>query len=304
MTQYSIFSRAGRWLLALCVAAGLAACSTVPSGPAATVTSGDSVALAPPMPDVAPAPSFPVAPSASVAAESRSRMAPRPPMPGRLGTQWGEGGSSAVQTVQATRLTPDRPQALAQLRYADAAALRQALGGYGERQQNMLLAQGDVEWAVLGENGMVLPIQHTRGAQDYQVAGRQGDRYTLLFTNRSRRHYEVVATVDGLDVLSGQPGSVRNEGYLLRAGETLRIEGFRKSSSEVATFRFATPDRAYAANTPAGQVRNIGVMGAALFEVQLAGPDAAPPPRPYPGTPAPQPFPGDARPYAPPPQYR
>jgi hypothetical protein len=78
----------------------------------------------------------------------------------------------------------------------------------------------------------------------------------------------VIATVDGLDVLTGKPGSLRNGGYVLRPLESLTIEGFRKSQSEVAAFRFAAPGRAYAANTEAGDVRNIGVIGAALFELE------------------------------------
>jgi hypothetical protein len=114
--------------------------------------------------------------------------------------------------------------------------------------------------------------------------------------------------VDGLDVFSGQPGSLRNTGYLLYPGRTLRIQGFRKSQREVAAFRFSAKDRAYANNTPAGDARNIGVIGTALFEVRVNDPQAglrpAPPPPPAQRG-GPNPFPADpARPYAPPPQYR
>jgi hypothetical protein len=119
-------------------------------------------------------------------------------------------------------------------------------------------------------------LHHAR-SRDYQLAGRHGERYELVYSNRSQRHYEVVATVDGLDVLTGQAGSVHSAGYLLRPGETLRIEGFRKSQREVAAFRFAGKERAYAGNTPAGDARNVGVIGAALFEVRLQGRDAAQP---------------------------
>ena len=74
----------------------------------------------------------------------------------------------------------------------------------------------------------------------------------------------------------------------------------------MAAFRFATKDRAYAAHTADGDARNIGVIGAALFEVQLAGNPVAQPPRSGAGAPAPQAFPGDAGRggYAQPPQYR
>ena len=223
-----------------------------------------------------------------------------------LGTQWGEERTSATQSVEATRLYPDRPQAVAQLLYSDEASIRRALGSAVDSQRNVLLADGDVEWAVQDGQGQTLPIFSTRGAQNYQLAGRHGERYELVYTNRSQRSYEIVATVDGLDVLTGQAGSVRNSGYLLRPGETLRIDGFRKSQNEVAAFRFAHKDRAYANHTPAGDARNVGVIGAALFEVRLDGPQRAVPRSRAPeAEPAPAAFPADpARSYAPPPQYR
>lgn len=242
---------------------------------------------------------------------SRSQEAAAPaPMAAKaestLGTQWGEGRESAVQTVEATRLSPERPQAVSQLQYSDEASIRRALGSDGDRQLNVLLAEGDVEWAVEDGQGRPLPIFSTRGGRSYQLAGRNGERYELVYTNRSQRHYEIVATVDGLDVLTGQAGSVRNAGYLLRPGQTLRIDGFRKSRREVAAFRFAAKERAYAANAPAGDARNVGVIGSALFEVRV---DEHTPDLPRRRAPEveqgdPSAFPADGRQYAPPPQYR
>lgn len=273
LTTTPRLQRCWQALFALLLAAGLAACGAPQSGP-------DPAATA-------------------------ARRAPQ--VESTLGTQWGEGRESLTYDVEATRLHPERAQALSQLRYSDEASIRRALGGSADRQLNVLLAGGAVEWSLLDGQGQALPVYSQRGSSDYQLAGRHGERYVLVFTNRSNRNYEVVATVDGLDVLSGQAGSLQNAGYLLRAGQTLHIEGFRKNSREVAAFRFATKDRAYAANTAAGDARNIGVIGAALFEVQLAGSAAAPqPPGRGAGAPAPQPFPGDAGRggYAPPPQYR
>ncbi len=79
------------------------------------------------------------------------------------------------------------------------------------------------------------------------------------------------------------------------------IEGFRKNEREVAAFRFASPDDAYASNSAAGDSRNLGVIGVALFEL-----DAPASGREAPAD-GPQAFPADARNgggYAPPPRYR
>jgi len=247
---------------------------------------------------------MPQAPRESAAASATSSAAaPAAPAP-QLGTQWGEGIESKTRTVVAKRLS-DRPDDVASVGYNEASAVRRAVGSNPERRLNLLLADGDVEWSVLDEDGRPLPLQRTRrgsGGQDmFRLAGVEGARYTLRFRNLSERSYEVIATVDGLDVLNGKPGSMRNGGYVLRPLQSLTIEGFRKSQNEVAAFRFSAPGRAYAANTEAGDVRNIGVIGAAFFELEQpeaprrARRDATPP--------QPNAFPADAS-YAPPPRYR
>lgn len=287
-----------RWwqsLLGLLVVAGLAACSMPPRQdiPQESVTEAAPISV--PAPVTSSASAKMMAPRADVQAAST------------LGTQWGEGRESVTKVVQASRVAPDRPEAVQQLRYSDRDSILRAIGKYAERQNNVLLANGDVEMAVVNANAAGFPIYSTRGAKDYHVAGRAGERYELVYTNRSRRYYEVVATVDGLDVLSGKPGSLKNDGYLLRPGERLVIDGFRKSDREVAAFRFSGKDRAYANNTPAGDARNVGVIGSALFEVRLDERDPDLPPRKPPvelELKGPDAFPGDGGRYAPPPQYR
>ncbi len=224
------------------------------------------------------------------------------PAPAQLGTQWGEGIESKTRTVNARRLSPDQPDEVASLGYNEASAVRRSVGSNPERRLNLLLAQGDVEWSVIDESDRPLPLQRARRSDDmFRIAGVEGSRYTLRFRNLSDRSYEVIATVDGLDVLNGKPGSLRNGGYVLRPQQVLNIEGFRKSQSEVAAFRFAAPGRAYAANTEAGDVRNIGVIGAALFELEQ--PEAPRRPRRDATPPQPSAFPADGA-YAPPPRYR
>ena len=244
---------------------------------------------------------MPQAPRNESAALSATPSAAAAPAPAQLGTQWGEGIESKTRSVVAKRLSA-QPDEVASLGYNEASAVRRDAGQNPERRLNLLLAQGDVEWSVLDENARPLPLQRARRSADmFRLAGIEGARYTLRFRNYSDRSYEVIATVDGLDVLNGKPGSLRNGGYVLRPLQTLDIEGFRKSQSEVAAFRFAAPGRAYAANTEAGDVRNIGVIGAALFELEQ--PEATRRPRRDATPPQPNAFPADGS-YAPPPRYR
>jgi hypothetical protein len=246
---------------------------------------------------------MPQAPRTSAAVSATPSAAPAAPAP-QLGTQWGEGLESKTRTVITKRLS-DQPDDVASLGYNEASAVRRSVGSNPESRLSLMLADGDVEWSVLGEDSRPLPLQRARrgsGGEDmFRLAGVQGSRYTLRFRNLSERSYEVIATVDGLDVLNGKPGSLRNGGYVLRPLQALTIEGFRKSENEVAAFRFSAPGRAYAANTEAGDVRNIGVIGAALFELEERD---APRRQRRDATPSqPSAFPADGA-YAPPPRYR
>ncbi|EOZ8682964.1 TPA: hypothetical protein ACVGNB_003490 [Pseudomonas aeruginosa] len=209
----------------------------------------------------------------------------------RLGTQWGEGVASPVTSVALRRLSEqpvDRRQVFYSASRFDGRAIKE-----------LPLAKGRVGFAVLDEDGGKFDLVQHRST--LQLQGREGQRYQLWLNNLGNATYEVVATVDGLDVLNGQPGSLKNRGYVLEPGESLVIEGFRKNEREVAAFRFASPDDAYASNSAAGDSRNLGVIGVALFEL-----DAPASGREAPAD-GPQAFPADARNgggYAPPPRYR
>jgi hypothetical protein len=93
--------------------------------------------------------------------------------------------------------------------------------------------------------------------------GRAGERYSIVLSNRTDRRFEAVATVDGLDVINGQPGTLSNRGYLLEPHATLAIDGFRQSDDTVAAFRFGKVVDSYAAQT--GSARDVGVIGVAFF---------------------------------------
>lgn len=213
-----------------------------------------------------------------------------------LGTQWGEGRESRVYSVQAQRVEPQRDEL--QFSYSDEQSIRRALGSNLDAQRSILLDKGNVELSVHDASDKPLTIYSSVGQNNYQLAGKEGERYVLVYTNRSGTPYEIITTVDGLDVLSGKPGSRRHNGYMLQAGAVLRIEGFRKSAEEVAAFRFSSKDRAYAANSLAGDTRNIGVIGTVLYEVRPVQPR-------QPAAQTPNPFPGDDSKgqYAAPPRY-
>lgn len=136
--------------------------------------------------------------------------------------------------------------------------------------------------SIVGENGATLET-YAKGGR-YYLLGSAGERYVIRVSNPTPRRVEAVVTVDGLDVIDGEGGDMRKRGYVIQPYGDLEVEGFRTSTSDVATFRFSSVGNSYAGRK--GKARNVGVIAVALFEEQ--GPPPPPVivdddyPRPYP----------------------
>ncbi len=119
---------------------------------------------------------------------------------------------------------------------------------------------------LVGEDGSVLPT-FRRGGRFY-VLGDRGDRYSIRVTNPTAQRIEAVVSVDGLDVVDGDPASLSKRGYVIMPFGTLEVDGFRVSTEEVAAFRFSSVSRSYAGRK--GKARHVGVIGLAVFEEKEA----------------------------------
>jgi hypothetical protein len=183
-----------------------------------------------------------------------------------LGTSWGEARESAVRSVPFEREDPARPDAVVLLQYDDRAGVLAAERGFAEGPGDA----GDEVLRVRLLDAQGTPLrQFRRGGGHRYVEGRDGERYTIEIENRNDTRIEAVATVDGLDVMDGEPGSFDKRGYLVGPWATLRIEGFRRSLSEVAAFRFGSVAESYAARK--GDDTNVGVIGVACFAERGSG---------------------------------
>jgi hypothetical protein len=138
---------------------------------------------------------------------------------------------------------------------------------------------------IIRENGETLPTYQQHGR--YYVQGNVSERYMIRIANPTDRRIEAVVTVDGLDVIDGENGDLRKRGYVVPAYGETRIEGFRTSVADVATFRFSSVGGSYAGQK--GKARNVGVIAVALFEEVappreqeiIVGEAPPPPPRRY-----------------------
>lgn len=163
--------------------------------------------------------------------------------------------------------------ALAVLALVSCAAPRSA------QSQALRSAVSDYEVSVLVDGEPVRTFAHQ--GETYAL-GQQGSRYVLRVHNRSARRIEAVVTVDGLDVIDGEPGDFANKrGYLVPAYGYVDIDGWRVSQQQAAAFRFAAIGESYAAKT--GRARNVGVIGVAVFPERVVS-------RPRPARPVPPPY--------------
>jgi hypothetical protein len=115
---------------------------------------------------------------------------------------------------------------------------------------------------IMREDGETLPTYSLKDR--FYVQGNANERYIIRITNPTGHRIEAVVSVDGLDVIDGEHGALRKRGYVVPPYGETRIEGFRTSQADVATFRFSSVSGSYAGQK--GKARNVGVIAVALFE--------------------------------------
>lgn len=129
--------------------------------------------------------------------------------------------------------------------------------------------------------GVALPSFQKNGRTF--VLGEYGERYAIRIQNLSDERIEAVISVDGRDAVSGDIGDYRSQrGYLVPPHGSVRVEGFRRSLEDVATFRFSSPGESYSSRR--GTPENVGVIGVAVYREKarqiIARPHPLPRPRP------------------------
>ena len=127
--------------------------------------------------------------------------------------------------------------------------------------------------------GRELPVYWHEGRA--YVVGRPGNEYQVIVKNRVGEDLLAVVSVDGLNVMNGQPANPRQSGYIISSWSRLDVKGWRKSMDDVAAFYFTTLGDSYAGRT--GRPDNVGVIGVALFQRKQyqPPPEAAADPTPY-----------------------
>jgi hypothetical protein len=208
----------------------------------------------------------PMQPGASASARPSFKQiedAPRHERPG-LATQWGETRDSSITQVSFERADWSSPFASFSLFYNDKRGAAAMLMSSVSRMAASAfpVANGLVTVELRDESAR--PMRGFVTAGQSFVVGESGHRYSIVLHNRTDHRFEVLLSVDGLDVMDGKSASFAKRGYILDAFGDLEVEGFRQSTDTVAAFRFGSVSNSYAAKKH-GDTRNVGVIGVALF---------------------------------------
>lgn len=121
-----------------------------------------------------------------------------------------------------------------------------------------------VEWGIKGHTGFLATYKRDHGWGRRFVEGKKDQEYAIVVKNRCKSTLEIVASVDGMDVVDRKTASYFKRGYLIHPGATLEIDGFRTSTDSVATFKFSSVEGYYSKIRHA-DTRHIGVIGIAVF---------------------------------------
>lgn len=195
--------------------------------------------------------------------DSEAFAAPKKERPG-LATTWGNTVKSPMPSTSFQRAS-SKPAGVDAIYYNNREGL-EAMGGMDSRVDPLQKAAGEmVEWGIRGELGYLPAYQsYMTGGYRHFVKGSAGSTYSIVVKNRCKSALQIVLSVDGLDVIDGKPGSVQKRGYVVQAGETLEVKGFRVGYHEEAEFKFSSVNNSYA-NLSRGETRNVGVIGMAVF---------------------------------------
>jgi hypothetical protein len=237
-----------------------------PSVESAPAPPGDFKAEAP----AAPPPVAVAERSAGGAVSKRSAEAPVE-RPG-LGTEWGETRFSRISTVSFLRADSTTPFAMTGLFYNDEQGARAmaSSAGFARSAGGLVPMAGGAVSVGLREEGGRFLSGFTASGKNF-VVGEAGQRYTIVLRNNTDLRFEVVMSVDGLDVMDGKDASFKKRGYIVDPRSELEVDGFRQTTDTVAAFRFGSVRNSYA-NQKHGDTRNVGVIGIALFHERGTNP--------------------------------
>ncbi len=97
------------------------------------------------------------------------------------------------------------------------------------------------------------------------IEAKEESEYEIKIINQDWNRILAVASVDGLNVLTGNPATPEDDGYLVNHFNNIRIKGFRHNKDKVGAFKFTKKTESYATSISPSLEKNCGVIGVILY---------------------------------------
>ena len=95
------------------------------------------------------------------------------------------------------------------------------------------------------------------------IEAKDGSEYEIQIKNNYFNRVLAVASVDGLNVLTGKLASTEDGGYVINPYNSYKIKGFRYSDEKVGAFKFTSKKNSYAEEKQVSE--NCGIIGVRIF---------------------------------------
>ena len=114
------------------------------------------------------------------------------------------------------------------------------------------------------------PIRKYAFENRIYVEAKPNQHYTIRIKNNLCGRILATTSVDSCNVISGKNEEVNSSpGYIINGYNSLKIDGFRISDDEVASFKFDKKDKSYAASKKDNLEQNVGIIGVRIFNEKI-----------------------------------
>ena len=139
-------------------------------------------------------------------------------------------------------------------------------GQLSERKIKTMLNYASCEVSILVNGNSVKT--HLKDGKTY-IEAKDGSEYEIHIKNHGCGRALVVASVDGLNVLTGESASTLDSGYVVNGYSDFKIKGFRYNNDKVGAFKFVKKTKSYASGKQDGSEANCGIIGVAIYNEDL-----------------------------------
>jgi len=157
------------------------------------------------------------------------------------------------------------------MRYVAITMLVAVLAGFAAANQASV--RGDMATVYIQADDANIRVAYKDGNTFFSAP--IGSEYTISIRNNTGRRILAVPTVDGLNVIDRNKGDWGGTGYVIAPHGSVEIPGFRRSDQFQYVERFTFNEARFSLAKRIGDVRNVGVIGVALFKEYVP-----PPPEP------------------------